>query len=324
MTKPGNYSAGGSKSANQGVSKTNRKSAKIVKRPHTNGPNKYDIQEHAVTLLGSNKSKDFTAFAPVSYMNATVDPTWMRMEGRVTHPELGGGVRVVGRQLMVSVNNTNGSNALFATSLATARDPNSIDITPDAFNGRLALQARTYNRYCFRKLRITYVSRVPTTQAGCFAVGYVSDADTLPASFAATTQMMPCLQASYITPRAGWDVIDDMYSTRTWYTLMDNTSVTTARLTNQGSIVGYPDQPGAASTLMGYFWIDYMIDLYQPTQDEGFTLRLTPAEIEEIKLQRWEDEQEKSRAKEKERDVPRSATPERIYSATSSVSSRRN
>ncbi len=283
--------------------KQNKKSVKQVPMAARSTRKAKPQQNNSVTLLGSNKSKDVSSFAPVSYMNATVDPTWMRMEGKVTHPELGGGIRVVGRQLCVSVNNTNGSNALFATSLATARDANSIDVSPDAFNGRLALQARTYNRYCFRKLRLTYVSRVPTTQAGAFACGYVSDADVPPVSFAATTQMMPCLQASYITPRASWDVIDDMRTTRTWYCLMDNTSVTSARLTNQGSIVGYPDAAGSATLIMGYFWIDYMIDLYQPTQDAGFTLRLTPEEVEEIKLQRQEAEQQRREEEKADKDT---------------------
>jgi hypothetical protein len=232
---------------------------------------------------------------PASYMTTQLDPTWLNVSGKVFHPELGGGVRVVGRQLLTKVATGAADLSLFVTNnVATALDVNTIQLSPDALNGRLALQARTYDRYCFRKVVLTYVNRVPTTQAGSFALGYVGDAGVPATTFNAVTQMSPAIQASFLTPLARVEIVNDMTTTRTWYTTLDNTSVASGRLTVQGCIVGAPDVTSIGAITMGYIWVDYMIDLYQPTQDEGFTLRLTPAEISAVRAKRELESRDRS------------------------------
>lgn len=235
---------------------------------------------------------------PSSYMNTSLDPTWLTISGKVTHPELGGGVRVVGRQLLAKISTTAADLQLFdAGGLATILDMNRIQLSPDTLNGRLALQARTYDRYCFRKVVLTYVNRVPTTQAGSFALGYVNDVTTPSATFGNVTQMSPAIQASFITPLARLEIVNDMTTTKTWYTLLDNASTASQRLTVQGVIVGVPDVTSIGAILQGWLWIDYMIDLYQPTQDEGFSLRLTPLEIAGLKAARIAKEEEERKEK---------------------------
>ncbi len=217
---------------------------------------------------------------PTSYMSTSVDPTWVRATGKVTHPELGGGVRIVGRQLLAQITTTAGDNQLFSVANSPAAvTVNQLEVSPDSFGGRLALQARVYDRYAFRKLVFTYVNRVPTSQAGSFAIGYVSDTSNGGAtSFAAVTSMSPAMQSSFITPMARMTAIDDMTSQKTWYTALDATSLASKRLCVQGSLLGFPDVTSIGAVTMGYLWADYMIDLYQPTADEGFSLRLSRAE----------------------------------------------
>lgn len=225
---------------------------------------------------------------PSTYMTSTIDPTWLRMSGRVTHPELGGGVRICGRQLVAQVATTAGDSQLFSVASSPSDVTiNAIKLTPDALGGRLALQARTYDRYCFRKAVLTYISRVPTTQAGGFALGYVGDVSAPAFTYAAVSSMSPSINSPFISPITRLSMVDDMTTTKTWYTLIDTTSVASQRLTVQGIVCGVPDATSIGATVMGWLWLDYMIDLYQPTQDEGFSFHLS--EDERNALQKYRE-----------------------------------
>jgi hypothetical protein len=204
------------------------------------------------------------------------------MEGKVQHPELGGGVRIAGRQLLTSVTTTAGDNQLFAANGATLSSVNTIQISPDTLNGRLALQARNYDRYCFRKLEFTFVSRVPTTQAGSMALSWINDPTAIAPTFANVTSMSPCIQTSFHSPVARLIAINDMKTDKTFFTLYDASSLAAQRLTIQGTLMGVPDVTSIGAVNMGFLYVDYLVDLYQPTLDQGFSLRLTPSEQNEI------------------------------------------
>jgi len=206
------------------------------------------------------------------------EPTWLRMEGRVTHPELGGGVRVAGRQILANIQTTAGDSQLFVANGATLNSINSIYLSPDTINGRLALQARAYDRYCFRKVRITYVPRVPTSQAGSFALGYVSDSKFPTPTFATVASMSPAMQTSFYGDPRSFNIVDDLMTQKYFFCQIDGSSDASYRQTVQGTIVGIPDVTSIGATLMGTIWIDYLIDLYQPTMDQGFTIRLSEEE----------------------------------------------
>lgn len=261
----------------KGDSKPKRSSSAAMK----NSPVKMKKRKlpMGVTTQGSNFS---TTPMGVAYGHVISTPTWLHMEGKVSHPELGGGVRVAGRQLLCSVTTTAGDSKLLLANGATLATDNSILLSPDTLNGRLALQARTYDRYAFRKVKLTYVGRVSTSQSGSFALSYVSDPVIPSPSFALVTSMCPCIQASFYTPHAEVIVVDDMANPRTYFTLLDATSSASLRTTVQGTIVGFPDSASIGATTQGFIYIDYLIDLYQPTLDQGFTLRLTKEEIDMI------------------------------------------
>lgn len=227
---------------------------------------------------------------PVASAVTTVNPTWLSMSGKVNHPELGGGVRVTGRQEFISVVTTAGDNQLFAASGATLNSINSVLLSPDTLNGRLALQARTYDRYIFRKVRLWYLPRCPTTQPGSFVVGYVADSKFPAPTYSTVSSMSPSMSATFYGEPRFIDLVDDLKTSKTFFTLLDSTSDASMRLTVQGVVVGMPDASGIGAVTMGRMWIEYMIDLFQPTLDQGFTLRLTKEEEDRILLSRKDKE----------------------------------
>lgn len=210
------------------------------------------------------------------------EPTWLRFEGKTTHPELGGGVRIAGRQLLTSLATTAADAQLFIANGATLASINSIFLSPDTLNGRIALQARNYDRYVFRKVKLTYVPRVPTTQVGSFALGYVADPIIPSPTFSTVTSMCPAIQRTFYGDPSSIIIVDDMNTWKTYFTLYDATDVSSKRQTVQGCVVGMPDQSSIGALTQGHIWIDYLIDLYQPTMDQAFTIRLTRAEEESI------------------------------------------
>lgn len=63
-----------------------------------------------ITTIGSSfRTEPMSA----SYGHVISQPTWLHMEGKVSHPEFGGGVRIAGRQLLCSVTTTAGDSKLF-------------------------------------------------------------------------------------------------------------------------------------------------------------------------------------------------------------------
>jgi hypothetical protein len=227
-------------------------------------------------------SRLYTEEMPSTVASITTEPTWLRFEGKTNHPELGGGVRIAGRQLLTNIATTAGDAQLFSANVGTVNTINTIFLSPDICNGRLALQARNYDRYIFRKARLTYVSRIPTSTVGSFAVGFVGDPVFPSPSFANITSMCPATQRTFYGAPSSIDIVDDMTSTKTFFTLYDATSAATLRQTVQGTIIGAPDVPNLGALVEGFLWIDYLIDLYQPTIDQGFSLRLTKEEEDSI------------------------------------------
>ncbi len=209
-----------------------------------------------------------------------MQPTRLRAMNAVSHPEYGIGVRIAGRQLVTGLVTTAGDTQLFSGGTATV-SINNFRLSPDTLNGRLALQARTYSRYCFRQVDLEFVSRVPTTQAGSFVLGYSEDpaaAGFGTPTFASVCEMSPAIQASFITPHVVFPVLNNYQSQKTWYTEYAGATTPEDRQTAQGVILGYPDVTSIGAVTQGFLWINYVIDLYQPTLDMGFTVAKTAQE----------------------------------------------
>jgi hypothetical protein len=273
------------RSQKKNVSSTASPGSRGKSKARSSNPRPTKRRKVGVTLQGRPSAFNRDPL-PTAFSFYNTDPTWLRMEGKVSHPELGGGVRIAGRQLFCSVTTTAGDSQLFVTNGATVATINTILVSPDQMNGKLALQARNYDRYAFRKLAFEYVPRIPTTQAGSFAMAYVADpnAGNLSPTFASITSMCPCIQSSFHGGgrRIMLMAVDDMNNPRTYFTLTDASTTVSLRSTVQGTLCGAPDVTSIGAVNMGFIYVDYLIDLYQPTLDQGFSLRLTEEENESI------------------------------------------
>lgn len=228
-------------------------------------------------------SKMFETAQPVAVDCVLKNPVYLRVCGKVSHPDFGDGVRIEGRQLLADITTTAGDNQLFGSNgTATAGTINLIQLSPDALNGRLALQARNYSRYAFRKFRIHYVPRVSTTDVGQMVIAYSTDGAQInfaTPSFQALTATAP----NMVTPFRKEAVFDMSYSgDLTWLTELDAATSASTRLTVQGSILGFPDLTSIGAIQHGWTWIEYVVDLYGQTTDYGFTMELKSKEEREF------------------------------------------
>lgn len=262
--------------------KTNKKqSQRAVPRKQSKNP--YVSNARTVKFQGDSTTLQYLP-RHAATAQEVLQPTRLRVMNSISHPEYGMGVRVAGRQLVTGLVTTAGDSQLFAGGTATI-SINNFRLSPDTLNGRLALQARTYSRYCFREVTLEFVSRVPTTQAGSFVLGYSEDPAALgfgTPAFGSVCEMSPSVQASFITPHVVFPLLRNYSSQKTWFTEYAGATTPEDRQTAQGVVAGYPDVTSIGAVTMGHLWIDYVIDLYQPTLDMGFSLTKTKEESDLI------------------------------------------
>lgn len=200
-------------------------------------------------------------------------PTYIIREPAPFHPRFGAGQRVSGKQYLTSIITTGTDSQLFSgNSPATI---NQFYVSPDAFNGRLALEARTYQRYLFRKLRLIYTPRVATTQAGEFVLGYYSDAaPPFTGSFASVQDSEAAVVSSFHNggQQLVFDIDIPQGADMSYYCELDSTTIAGFRSTIQGVIQGYPDVTSIGALTMGNLSVEYVVDFYCPASDLGFTL----------------------------------------------------
>jgi hypothetical protein len=234
-------------------------------------------RDSGVSLQGS--SRMFESAQPVAVDCILKNPVYIRVSGKVSHPDFGDGVRIEGRQLLADITTTATDFQLFGTAgTATASGVNLIYLSPDALNGRLALQARNYSRYAFRKVKIHYIPRVATTDVGQMVMAYSTDG----ASAAYSTQSFANLTAqapNMVTPFRKESMFEIGYTgDLTWMTELDASSNSTIRQTVQGSLIGLPDATSIGAILHGWTWVEYVVDLYGQNVDYGFTVELKSQE----------------------------------------------
>lgn len=204
--------------------------------------------------------------------------TYINRASAPFHPKFGKGVAVTGRQYLTSVITTGTDNQLFS-----GNSPSSINViylNPDALNGRLALEARTYQRYRFTKVRLIYTPRVATTQAGEFAIGYYADgaADQyFTPSFTATQEAEESFVSSF--HNGGHQLIYDIDIPQgaqdSYYCEISTVNAASLRQTLQGLIIGFPDTTSIGAVTMGSLAIEYECFLYCPSSDLGFSFLST-------------------------------------------------
>ncbi len=261
------------------------------------------------TSKGPNSKKSMPSMggsSGIQFANAVVvtKPTYVERVSEPFHPEFGKGVRLTGRQFVCTVATTASDSQLFSTTGSTAANNiNSFNLSPDWLGGRIALEARTYQRYKFIKVRLIYAPRVAVTQAGEFAISYYSDVGAeafFTPSFSAILNNAECMVSSF---HAGgktlvWELPIPQGGSNTYYTEADSASTAAARLSVQGQFQGWPDANSIGAVTMGSLSIEYCLDLYCPTSDLGFNfLKRIKSQDEAEFLQKCQEEFRSSKEK---------------------------
>lgn len=226
-------------------------------------------------VIGDGRRSLSITQTPASSEISLRDGTYLSIAKKGTPSgEYGPAVRFEGRQSFANVTTTAADNQLFVSSGgATITSINSVLVSPDLLNVNLALIARNYTRYVFRRLRFIFITRVATTQTGGCVLSYTSDGDQtafVTNSYASLQSLIP----NVIFPfRKTVEVLDVSYTgTRTWFTEADTATAAGIRQSVQGALLGFPDISSIGAVLQGEILVEYVVDLYQPASDYGFTM----------------------------------------------------
>ncbi len=189
------------------------------------------------------------------------------------HADLGTGIIVEGCEVALNVVTAAATSDFFTSGVATAFDVQSMQISPDSFNGRLALTAREYTKFRFRKLVVHFVPALGTANPGIGVMSYSPDpalATFASRSFAQCSQASPSIVFSLNAP-VSLNVID-YRGNETYWTELDSTSSASYRQTVQGVLTGFPSTNTLGVLTQGILWVEYVVELWTPSMDYGFTL----------------------------------------------------
>ncbi len=238
-------------------------------------------RSNGFTMQGS--SRMFETAAPVAVDCVMKNPVYLRVNGKVSHPDFGDGVRIEGRQLLVDITTTGSDTTIFGSSgTSSISSGNVISLSPDALNGRLALQARNYSRDAFRRVVLPYVPRVATTDGGQMVLAYSTDGAE--SAFASNSfQSLTSVAPNVVTPFRKEAKFEVTYTgDLSWFTEADTGTSVALRSTVQGQILGFPDLTSIGAIQHGWLWVEYMIDLYGQNGDYGFTVNIRSKEEKEL------------------------------------------
>lgn len=237
-----------------------------------------------MALMSSSRDfKNWVTGAPVTVGNITQNPVWMDIERVPTHAA-GPGIRIVGRQLVCSLSTTNTTDGAFVavTGGATISNVNSFRISPDVLNGRVALMSRNFARYLFRHVRVVHITRSATSTVGGFGLAIVADPQVTSFGIVSYPQIIQC-NPSVAGP--GWScfaVEADNATDDLLWTELDSATDASGRQTVQYTVLGAFDTIATATAVFGEVFVEYVLDLYCPSIDYGFTLRVRLRSDEEV------------------------------------------
>lgn len=270
-------------SKNTPAKSTQQKQNKKQKRKNNRSRNQ-------TMVTGSDSMMNFTS-TPISQEIGLKNPTAFNITGRgLQHSDWGPAIRATGRQQLVYVNLGSGTFQAFTSGIASAVSGNYTYLNPGTLNDRVGYFAALFLRYAFRKVRYTYVTKVPTTVGGSFAMAYYNDSgiivsgDFASLSYAAIQSTDPCKIIPY---RRDFDTLEMEYTgERVWYcslnTFTMGSSAEAYRQAVQGLLAGFPDVLSTTTAVQGEIYVEYIIDFYSPcTVNNNATLSmLFPGEDE--------------------------------------------
>jgi hypothetical protein len=202
------------------------------------------------------------------------NPTQFNVGSAPSHRDFGNGVRITGRQYLCPLTTAAASPAIFGSGQATT-GANIYKLSPDSLNGRVALMARNYTRFAFRKVRLIYTPDCSNVTAGSVAVGYSNDPETNSFSspdFSTVQSMTPALLTAYREPA----FLDVRYTgDLTWFSEIDPATSASQRQTYQGEFIAFGSGNYGSVANLGQFWIEYVLDLYGNSLDYGYSVAVT-------------------------------------------------
>jgi hypothetical protein len=230
-------------------------------------------------IFGSNNFTSNVDHIPAAFNTICGNSTFLREAGKVKHPMIGiEGIALVGCQPLTDIVTTAANSNLFTSGTLALTSANAIALSPDALNGPLAAQANLHVKYVFRDVILEYVSNVATSQAGSMPLAVVEDGSSvnLPSSFSTTRQVVPSISFPFRSDRSYLHYHYD--GMELWYTELLQTTEADARNTIQSYVCGFPSASSIGAVSQGFLNVWYVIELYQPTSSQGFTLQLKSKE----------------------------------------------
>jgi hypothetical protein len=200
-----------------------------------------------------------TNSVPIAFNNFEGNGSFISSPTSVLHPTLGiQGTTIHGCQPFSDIGTSSlTSNVLTSGTLATLTVSTVISITPEELNGPISSISRNFEKFVFRDIVIEYVSQTSTTTPGSFAMCMASDGANA------------FLHYSYMGPEL-------------FFNNTDLSSNTEERLTIQASLVAYASSSSVVAQNVGYTNIWYSLELYQPSNQQGFSL--TVGSLQELAL----------------------------------------
>ena len=189
---------------------------------------------------------------------------------RTRNSSRAGAIIVDGQDFVAGIS-LNGNDDPFDLSLDLQINPR-----VGAFVGtKLALLARCYEKYVFRRIKFHFVSAIPATQTGSYWVAYDKDMadDSPPETSDGIKQMMALAGSRMVNVWENVTIDGDLTDTQDFY--YTNYTGYDGRLTNQGQVWLMHDVPGGTNLKVN-LWIEYEIELFDPQlEPEDVGLNLT-------------------------------------------------
>jgi hypothetical protein len=218
---------------------------------------------------------------PVAVNLTQTNPSWQEVSSAPLIEGEGSGLRLCGRQAFADLVIPAAGDSLLGAMPdgATLDGTNRIRISPDAFNGRVALVSRNFVKFAFRHVRVVYEPRVASTQAGKFIMGVMEDpaiGNYATLSYGLLHRVVPSVKAPYRQEVA----LDYHYfGAELFWTEDDMTTTSAARQTQQGVFAAFPDANDVTGPIIaGDLMVEYCLDLYGYAVDYGFTVLTRTAE----------------------------------------------
>jgi hypothetical protein len=137
-------------------------------------------------------------------------------------------------------------------------------LTPTAISTRIASVEKMFQWYVIRRLKITYTPTIGTGTAGSLSVGVSTDAQLNTAFATPTQQQVLELNPSLLSPVWAMSTLELKNTGTKLYECYRGSTTETSNETTQ-AILACTLLGGVASTTYGQFWLEYVIDFYQPT-----------------------------------------------------------